>query len=51
MLRRGARALLVAAVLSVLLAPAAHAAFGVESFDARVVDDEGNLFEQAGGHP
>ncbi len=34
-----------------LLAPAAHAAFGVESFDARVVDDEGNLFEQAGGHP
>ncbi len=51
MLRRGAQALTAAAVLSVLLVPVAHAAFGVESFDARVVDDEGNLFEQAGGHP
>ena len=50
-LRRGVRSLLAAAVLLVLSAPAAHAAFGVESFDARVVDSGGNLFEQAGGHP
>jgi hypothetical protein len=46
-----ARAALAAATLLVLWAPAAHAEFGASFFDARVVDENGNLFEQAGGHP
>ncbi len=50
-LRRGARAALAAATLLALQAPAAYAAFGVESFDARVVDQDGQLAEQAGDHP
>jgi hypothetical protein len=49
---RPACALAVFLVLGAAFAPAAaRAAFGIESFDAKAVDENGQLYEQAGAHP
>lgn len=45
------RALCAAVAVGAVCAPAAHAAFGIESFDAKAVDENGQLYEQAGAHP
>lgn len=50
---RVVRAVGAAVVLGMVLAApqAAHAAFGIESFDAKAIDENGQLYEQAGAHP
>jgi hypothetical protein len=46
-----ALAMSVCLFLVVLLAPTANAAFGVTGFSGEVVDENGDPFTQAGGHP
>jgi hypothetical protein len=50
-LLKGVRAIAGVALLGAFFAPSASAAFGIESFDAKVVDSGGQLEEQAGQHP
>jgi hypothetical protein len=50
-MKKLAAAITVAAALLALSAPAANAAFGIESFDGEVLTAEGGPATQAGSHP
>lgn len=50
-MKKPATAIAVACALLALAAPAANAAFGIESFDGEVVNQDGSAATRAGGHP